>query len=320
MDFEDLRVFERLAQVLHFGQTARALAMSPSALTRRVQAVEQELGTALLLRETRRVRLTPAGERFRQFAKATLDQWEDLRAEMTNAAVSPQGELHVSCTVTACHTVLPHLLAMCRARYPRLKLRLITQDASRSLAALEAGEVDLAVIPTDDPGPAHLEVCVLARTDLIFIGPRAPKPSEPDTAATLAPLKPADWKNWFESSAIVAPLAGLERERLNSFLLEHGLNVALAAEVRGNEGIIAMVSLGGGIGLVPRLVLDASTADVQMLEGVPTPPGYAVSLCTKPRNLARDGVRVFWELARELAGQGLPTPLDPPGPAGRCVR
>jgi LysR family positive regulator for ilvC len=62
-----------------------------------------------------------------------------------------------------------------------------------------------------------------------------------------------------------------------------------------------MVRLGGGIGLVPRLVLESSPLrdHVQVLEGVRPPPGYDVSLCTRPRNLGRRLIQLFWELAEE---------------------
>lgn len=297
MDSEDCRRFERLAQVLHFGRAARALGMSPSALTRRVQAMEEELGQPLLLRDQRSVRLTAAGERFRKFARSQMEQWEQLKNDLVAQNASPTGELHIACTVTACHSILPRLLSLSRTRHPGLTLRLITQDATRSLAQLEEGEVDLAVIPTDAVPPPHLESVVLGSTELAFIAPK-------DTSLLGLPAdtqltRPSE----LAELPFVVPIAGLERERLESWLRVNGFEPRIVAEVRGNEGIIAMVSLGSGVGLVPRLVLNVSPLreKVRVLECLEPPPGYDVSLCARPRSLKRDVVRVFWELAGEAS-------------------
>ncbi|HSC85757.1 MAG TPA: HTH-type transcriptional activator IlvY [Polyangiaceae bacterium] len=294
MDHEDFRRFEQLAQVLHFAKAADALGMSPSALTRRIQAMEEELGTPLFLRDQRSVRLTSAGERFRSFAQEQLDHWEQLKNELRQGVESPRGELRIACTVTACHTILPALLARSRERFPGVALHLATQDAARSLSALESGEVDLAVIPTDDPGPNHLATRALAHTELVFVAP-----ASEGSRQQLGLGEPQNWKDLLRRAPLVAPLAGLDRERLDVFLRKQRIEARIVAEVRGNEGILAMVSLGSGIGLVPRLVLESSSLPVSALPEVPAPPGYSVSLCARPKSLSRDVVRVFWELSGE---------------------
>ena len=297
MDSEDFRRFEHLAKALHFGRAARALGMSPSALTRRVQAMEEELGQPLLLRDQRSVRLTAAGERFRKFARSQMEQWEQLKNDLVEQNASPTGELHIACTVTACHSILPRLLSLSRTRHPGLTLRLITQDATRSLAQLEEGEVDLAVIPTDAVPPPHLESVVLGSTGLAFIAPK-------DVSLLgLSPSARLERPSELAELPFVVPIAGLERERLESWLRQNGIEPRIVAEVRGNEGIIAMVSLGSGVGLVPRLVLNVSPLreKVRVLACLEPPPGYDVSLCARPRSLKRDVVRVFWELAGEAS-------------------
>jgi LysR family positive regulator for ilvC len=62
-----------------------------------------------------------------------------------------------------------------------------------------------------------------------------------------------------------------------------------------------MVSLGAGIGIVPRLVLESSPlrASVREIKGLRLPPGYEVSLCTRKRNLERRIIQLFWKLAEE---------------------
>ncbi len=292
MELFDYKVFSHLAQTMHFGRTARGLGMSPSALTRRIQAMEDELGHQLFIRDHREVRMTTAGKTFRTFAQSQLDQWEALQNDLREEATAPTGTLNLACTVTAAHTILPRLLGEYRKRYPGVTLGLITQDATRSLNQLEAGEVDLAVIPTDENSEDGLARTVLGRTEFSLITSSAPSPWDRQIAKKAPDLSEVP---------LVAPIGGLERKRLNDFLRSRKIQSPIVAEVRGNEGIIAMVSLGAGIGIVPRLVLETSPlrASVREIKGIRPPAGYEVSLCTRKRNLERRIVGLFWQLAEE---------------------
>jgi LysR family positive regulator for ilvC len=298
MDLEDLRHFEHLAQSLHFAASARARGMSASALTRRIQALESEVGLPLFSRDQRRVALTDAGHTFRQFARRQVEQWEDLQNTLRSNQASPTGELGIACTVTACHTILPTLLAKFRARYPRVTLRLLTQDAARSRAQLEAGELDLAVIPTDATQLAGLYHRVLATTRLVFIAPKNLSSLGIPGLTEEALHRPSA----LNGLPLVAPIGGLERERLDQWLSERDVVPQIVAEVRGNEGVLAMVSLGSGIGLVPELVLTNSPLreSASVLSRLPGPRGYDVSLCARPRSLQRRVVSAFWDLTGEL--------------------
>lgn len=292
MDQSDFRCFEQLAQTLHFARSARALGMSASALTRRIKAIEEEVGQPLVLREHRGIRLTSAGERFRTFVRLQIDQWEQLQDDLRQRAESPVGQLHIACTVTACHTVLPRLLGTFRQLYKGVTLHLITQDATRSLSQLEAGDVDLAVIPTDRTVGDPLAALTLAQTNFAWITAREPTPFDP----ALANSPPC-----YSEIPIIAPISGLERTRLNEWMTRRRIEPHIVAEVRGNEGIIAMVSLGSGVALVPQLVLDSSPLKhkVRVLEGLEVPPPYHVSLCCRKRSLSRRVVELFWNLAQQ---------------------
>ena len=68
MDIRALHIFTRLARTLHFGRASRDCGLSPSALTRTVQRIEEELGVRLFVRDNRRVSLTAAGLVFQRYA------------------------------------------------------------------------------------------------------------------------------------------------------------------------------------------------------------------------------------------------------------
>ena len=82
MNLKEIRVFHHLAHSLHFGRTAEANHLSPSALSRTIQRLEQEFDCALLVRNNRSVQLTDAGQRVLQLADKWLTEWQELKHEL----------------------------------------------------------------------------------------------------------------------------------------------------------------------------------------------------------------------------------------------
>jgi len=287
---QDFTVFLHLADSLHFGRSAKALHMSPSAVTRAIQRLEEDLGQPLFQRSKRSVALTRAGEIFRDHARGQVAALARLQEALATEAQTPTGELRIACTVTACHSVLPKLLARCRERYPGIHLQLSTSDAARCLQALEADEVDLAVVPEPDNPPAELRFVRLAHTDLSFIAPASDA-----ELARRARLGGSHWKGL----PVILPRRGLERQRIDKWLDQHGARPDVYAEVDGNEAILALVALGCGVGVVPELVRKDSPlrGRIEPVEVKRPPRGYHVSLCAKDRTLARRTAAALWDLA-----------------------
>lgn len=287
---QELSVFLHLADSLHFARSAKAAGMSPSALTRFVQRLEEELGQPLFQRTRRSVTLTRAGEIFRDHARAQLAGHARLLEALAAEKQAPTGELRIACTVTACHSVLPRLLARCRARYPGIHLQLSTSDAARCLQGLENDEVDLAVVPEPDRPASELRFVRLAFTELAFIAPT----SEAELARR-ASLGGSHWSGL----PVILPRRGLERERIDAWLEEQGARPDVYAEVDGNEAILALVALGCGVGIVPELVRKDSPlrGRIEQVEVRRPPRGYHVSLCAKSRTLSRRTAAALWELA-----------------------
>ncbi len=287
---DDLAAFLHLSDSLHFARSAKALHMSPSALTRCIQRIEGELGQAVFQRSKRTVTLTRAGEILRDHARAQLSAHARLLEALAAETKAPTGELRIACTVTACHSVLPKLLARCRERYPSIHLQLSTSDAARCLQRLENDEVDMAVVPEPDRPEAELRFVRLAYTELSFIAPSIDK-----ELTQRARLGGDHWNGL----PVILPRRGLERERIDAWLEQHDAHPDIYAEVEGNEAILAMVALGCGVGVVPELVRKDSAlrGRIEQVSVAEPPRGYHVSLCAKNRTLVRRSAAVLWELA-----------------------
>jgi LysR family transcriptional regulator, positive regulator for ilvC len=290
MQIHELRHFLVLAESLHFGRASQACNVSPSALSRIVRRIEDEVGLPLLVRDRRSVELTPAGERFRSFARGTVEAWDHLRSDVMGGSGELTGELRLFSSVTASYTVLTELFSRFRAAYPGIHIRLETGDAADAVDEVLEGTADVTVAARPDRLPAGLRFRPITETPLCFVAPRAPcEVSRLASAATI------DWR----AMPMVLSERGLSRKRAEAWFRARGIRPRIYAEVSGHEAILSMVSLGCGVGVVPGLVVERSALrdEVRVLDVSPELEPYVVGLCAHRRRLASPLVRAFWEIA-----------------------
>ncbi len=289
MNVHELNNFLTLAETLHFGQASRACNLSPSALTRSIQRLEEEAGQSLFTRDNRNVALTPAGERFKTYALRARSDWNSLRDDLKEEP-DIAGTLSIYASITAVYSLLPDLLETYRAAHPQVQLELNTGAAEQAIDQVLAGEIDLAVAALPDRPAARIEFLPLTEIPLVFIAPvSGPFADPPRTRGQLDLSK----------APLVLPRSGLSRSRLNKWLKEKAIQPDIRSEVSGNEALIAMVRLGCGIGIVPQLVLERSPFhdEVQVLKNAPQLDPYSVGLCAAKRSLSRPAVQALWNLA-----------------------
>jgi LysR family positive regulator for ilvC len=183
------------------------------------------------------------------------------------------------------------LLESYRASYPFVQLELATGSAEQAVAQVQKGEIDLAVAALPDRERSRLEFLPIITIPLVFIAPRL---------ADAAMLPERDGRLDLSRAPLVLPQIGLSRRRLDRWLKEMRIVPNITSEVSGNEAIIAMVSLGCGVGIVPQLVLERSPFrdEVIIVANAPRLAPYVVGLCSSKSNLQRPSVSAFWELAR----------------------
>lgn len=291
MNIYDIETFLAVADLLHFGQASRACNLSPSALTRAIQRLEDTVGQPLFVRDNRNVALTPAGERFKTYALRARADWKTLQEDLSDGPTI-SGPLSIYASITAVYSLLPDLLETYRSSFPDVQLELRTGAAEQSVDQVLAGEIDLAVAALPGHRPAQLEFLPLTEIPLVFIAPKQGAYSQP-------PLKRK--KLDLANIPLVLPRSGLSRQRLDLWMKKQNIAPNIASEVSGNEALIAMVRLGCGIGIVPQLVLEKSPFcnDVQIITSAPVLDPYTVGLCTAKRALNRPAVQAFWQMTHK---------------------
>jgi DNA-binding transcriptional LysR family regulator len=176
MDLRHLRVLVEVARRGSFSAAARALSFTQPSVSRQIAALEREAGTRLLERDARHVRLTQAGELLLEHAEAILGRLATAEAQLQALADLDGGRLRLAAFASANTWLVPEALRRFHELHPRVELTLAAAPSHRHLAALRAGEVDIAILTDWDlPGsapPDDIRLTTLATDTLHVALPR----------------------------------------------------------------------------------------------------------------------------------------------------
>ena len=145
MTFNQLRTFVEVATCGSVIDAARALLVSPPAVSAAVGSIEKELGIKLVERAGRGLVVTPAGVVFARYASQILALLETGKSATAEALDPERGQLRLAAVTTAGEHVVPRFLATFRARHPEAGITLEVGNRARVWDALEHHEADLAV-------------------------------------------------------------------------------------------------------------------------------------------------------------------------------
>lgn len=137
----EMVVFDRVVREGSLSAAARALHVTPSAISRSIARTEQRLGTRLLLRTTRAIALTAEGEAYLRAARRILADLAEVEEAIADQGV-PQGRLRVSAALGHGRKTIVPLVAAFSARYPNIVVDLALGD---EVVDILAGQADVAI-------------------------------------------------------------------------------------------------------------------------------------------------------------------------------
>jgi DNA-binding transcriptional LysR family regulator len=146
MEIRHLRYFCVLAEQLHFTKAALLLNVAQPALSHQIRQLEEELGTQLVERSNRRVRLTAAGEIFLARSARILEQLDQAARETTRAGQGDSGSLVIGVVSTAVCSVLPELLRSFRREAPSILVDIREMEPAEQVEALRRETIDIGLL------------------------------------------------------------------------------------------------------------------------------------------------------------------------------
>jgi DNA-binding transcriptional LysR family regulator len=239
-----LRQLEYFVEVVDQGSftaAAAVLHVSQPGLSHQIQALERELGGALLERLPRNVRLTPAGRVSLPHARIVLAHAERAASAARRASGVDAGELHVGTLFSISVGVLPKALRAWRRSYPDIEVRLVEFRRSADLiAAMEAGAADLAVGPT--PPEWDGPVQPIGTEEFVIAAAETELPTEA-RVLRLADLADREWVHFTQPSGLA--------DILNEACAAAGFEPRAAIRTEQASSALALAREGLGLTLVP---------------------------------------------------------------------
>jgi DNA-binding transcriptional LysR family regulator len=281
-----MRVFVAVAEAQGFAPAARRLAMSPPAVTRAISALEERIGTRLLHRTTRIVRLTEAGGRFLADCKRILGQIEEAESSAAGSHAEPRGHLAVTAPVMFGRMHVAPVVLDFLARHPRVTAHMLFLD--RLVDLIDEG-LDVAVRIAHLPDSSLHAVPVGSVRRVVCAAPEY-------LAARGAPRTPADLSQHdaigFSFGASVEEWSFGSSETLSppTRLIVNSNDVAIAAAVAG-RGIARVFSY--------QIVPELRAGKLQVVLAEFEPPPIPISVVYAEGRHAAAKVRAFVDFAVE---------------------
>lgn len=145
LETQDIEAFAAVASVLNYKAAAARLNMSPSALSRRVQKLEDQLGVRLFDRTTRQVRLTLGGKQLLQRATGILDNLDEAVLALRGEAAPRVTAVSIGAVPSIAHLLLPAALREFHASYPGARVAVRDMTTENVLQGVSAGELAFGI-------------------------------------------------------------------------------------------------------------------------------------------------------------------------------
>ena len=243
MEIRSLEYFVQIADEGSITRTADKLGLAQPALTRRMQQLEAELGTPLLMRLPRGVRLTTAGRDFLEHARRIIHEVARAREHVHGGTRTPSGRVVMGTSPTLAPLLLPGCVARARRQCPSVTLKVVEGFSPQLLEALLAGRLDLAVM-TNPPRSRALALTPLISEPLVVLLPPGMRGTA--RAVSLAEL----------ARTPVLMSAGM-RAVIDEQLASLGTQLRVEAEVDSVESIRRLLVSGVGATVMPVSMFQA---------------------------------------------------------------
>jgi LysR family transcriptional regulator, low CO2-responsive transcriptional regulator len=243
---KQMRAFVATVKLGTLSRAAEALYLSQPSISLQLQALERELGVALLHRSRRRINLTDAGEALYELARPLVEGWENLDRDFQSKIKGLQsGRLTVAAGSSTIQYLLPELVRRYRERFPAIQLQLANVTGKDGMALLRADEADFAVGSMLDV-PNDIAWAPVYHYDPMLITPLDHPLASKDTVS-LEDLSPY---------GLILPPQRLSTYRLVDLVFQQRqVPYQVAIEVGGWEVIKEYVAMGMGISIVTGICI-----------------------------------------------------------------
>lgn len=255
MDINALQAFIEVARKGSFSLASETLFITQPAISKRIAALEEDLGTKLFNRISRKVSLTDAGKKLLPKALELVDELNDMRRYATSLSDEIKGELLIGTSHHVSMHRLPPVLRKYRQQYKEVHLDMTFGESDVMCKLVERGEIELAVVTLPKTLPDSLETRVLWADSLHFVvGPEHSLLGVPSLSLEQLAEYPC-----------VLPAESTETYRvINREMERYGLTLNVQMTNNNLDTLKMLVGAGFGWTLIPQTLLDESVEEIEL--------------------------------------------------------
>jgi DNA-binding transcriptional LysR family regulator len=245
-DLTDLRLFVNVVEAGTLTAGAEASHLALASASARILALEDSLGSALLLRKPRGVQPTPAGRALLKHAHLMLQQAERMRGELSEYADGLKGHVRLLANTVALHAYLPDALGSFLLSHPQVNISAIEATGDETVMALADGNADVGVF-SDEIKTYELETFVFRQHRLVLVTPlQHPLALQAQTRSV----------SIFEADAcdvIGLPEGSALQERWEARAAQRGVRLNYRMRVPSFDAQCRLIESGAGVALMPEV-------------------------------------------------------------------
>ncbi len=260
MDTQSLKAFLAVAGQHSFSEAAEQLHLTQSAVSKRIQQLESQLGTPLFDRHNRTVSLTEAGHALLPRAQAILDLVTDTELQLENMAGDVSGLLSIATSHHIGLHRLPPVLRRFVQEYPSVSLNLEFLGSERAYQAVRLRQVDLALTTLAGQEDPDIETIPLWRDRMVCVCAADHR---------LAGLKKITFAELAEEDAILPEPDTVTFRLIEEAFAQQQLSLSTTMPTNFLETIKMMVSVGLGWSVLPESMCQDSSLKIIHWPGAP---------------------------------------------------
>jgi LysR family transcriptional regulator for metE and metH len=263
LDLRHLRLVSAVAESGGQTRAARRLNLTQSALSHQLRELESRIGSPLFIRASRRMVLTPVGERILASARRVLHEVETLERDLTTETTSGgAGVVRLATECYTCYHWLPGVVTAFRQEWPKVDVRIVAEATADPIRALLDGALDLAIV-AGDVDERRLGCTSLFEDEQVVVM----APGHPFAARDF--ITPEDLRN---EHLILYTTHSSESSVLREVLRPAGVEPRQLTRVQLTEAIVELVKAGLGLSVLARWAIAPQLRD-RSLVGVPLTAG-----------------------------------------------
>lgn len=285
INLNQLRAFVSVIDKKSFSSSARSLGLSQPAITLQIQALEAQLGAALIERRYKNVALTEAGKMLYPVATSMLAKLDQAAADIDRIGEAVSGSLVIGGSTTPGQYLLPKIVGLFRGEYPQVTVRLEIGDTDAILEKLDSGAINAAIVGAPAKG-RKIECSECAEDELILVVPPGHR---------LAGKRGRELAELTKEELIFRERGSGTRRMVEGFLTSHGISsgdLHISMELGTSEAVINAVEQGLGVSIVSRWAaekgLKLGTLREVKLRGLPISRKFYLAVTKRPKTRAME--------------------------------